>query len=279
MYTSYLGDRYQSIFENTPIYSWGYFYYDLTGRCMQLMSDQSLLDVFFKNDLFAAQIINNITSSQDSFYASDIKNDEMLAHSVKETLVDQNYVYFFDIVHHDESYTEIYTFATRSDVAQSNNFVLNNIDVLTIVGQDLAERCRRLTKENTLSLPKDFIIEMNSLAQLRQPLNSSNLKEIILGKKDKAHKLQEMVKGTVFDLNKLPFNFLSAKNLTLKEKELIYLYYFGFNAHRIANILEISKRTVDKHFENIKKKLACDSIGQIIPTLLESNISMSNLIK
>ena len=61
MYTSYLGDRYQSIFENTPIYSWGYFYYDLTGRCLQLMSDQSLLDVFFKNDLFATQITSNIT--------------------------------------------------------------------------------------------------------------------------------------------------------------------------------------------------------------------------
>ncbi|MCL9682562.1 helix-turn-helix transcriptional regulator [Legionella maioricensis] len=278
MYTSYLENRYQPIFANTLIYSWGYFYYDLSGRCMQLMSDKVLLDVFLKNDLFVPQIINNITSNQDDFYASDIKNDAMLSASIKETLVDHQYVYFFDIVHNHKDYTEIYTFATCSDAAQSNNFVLNNIDVLRIVSQDLGERCRRLTKENTLILPKDFIIEMNTLAQSQQPSKSLNLKEIILEKKDKAHKLQEMVNDTAFDLNKLPFNFLSAKELTLKEKEIIYLYYFGFNTHRIADILEISKRTVDKHFENIKRKLACESTGQIIPTLLRSNLSINNLI-
>lgn len=45
MYTSYLESLYKHIFANTPIYSWGYFYYDLNGRCLQLMSDNSLLDV------------------------------------------------------------------------------------------------------------------------------------------------------------------------------------------------------------------------------------------
>ncbi|HHF7344889.1 TPA: helix-turn-helix transcriptional regulator [Legionella feeleii] len=76
-----------------------------------------------------------------------------------------------------------------------------------------------------------------------------------------------------------PLTSCRQKNITLKEKEIIYLYYFGFNANRIADILEISKRTVAKHFENIKKKLACDSTGQIIPTLLRSNISINNLIQ
>ncbi|MCC5016041.1 MULTISPECIES: helix-turn-helix transcriptional regulator [unclassified Legionella] len=279
MYTPYLKSRYQSIFEKTLIYSWGYFYFDLSGRCLQLMSDNSLLDVFIKNDLFTTQIINHITAPLNDFYSSDIENDKVLPVSIKETLVDQKYTYFFDIVHNHETFTEIYTFATRSNVAHSNNFILNNIDTLKIVSQDLAERCRRLINGNTLTLPKDFIIEMNSLAELRQPPGSLNLKQIILGKKEQAPKIHEMVKGTVFDLHKLPFNFLSAKNITLKEKEIIYLYYFGFNANRIADILEISKRTVDKHFENIKKKLACESAGQIIPTLLRSNISINNLIQ
>lgn len=280
MYTSYLEGLYQHIFTNTPIYSWGYFYYDWSGRCLQLMSDKSLLDVFFKNDLFATQIISNITANQDGFYASDVINDEMLSNSIKETLVDQKYTYFFDIVHSHKDYTEIYTFASHSDVHQSNNFILNNIDILRVIAEDLAPRSRRLlTQNNTLILPKDFIMEMNSLAEARQLDNSLNLKNMILEQKENAPKLQEMVNDTAFDFNTLPFNFMSVKPLTLKEKELIYLYYHGFNMYRIADILEISKRTVDKHFESIKKKLACESTGQIIPALLRSNISISHFIR
>ncbi|KTD72685.1 hypothetical protein [Legionella tucsonensis] len=72
MYTSYLEGLYQHIFTNTPISTWGYFYYDLNGRCLQLMSDKWLLDVFFKNDLFATQIFSNITTTPDTLYASDV---------------------------------------------------------------------------------------------------------------------------------------------------------------------------------------------------------------
>ncbi len=278
MYTSYLDGLYQHIFANTPIVTWGYFYYDLNGRCLQLMSDKWLLDVFLKNDLFATQIFTNITTTPDTLYASDIMNDELLPHSIKEVLIDHKYAYFFDIVHKEENYTEIYTFASITDSHRSNNFTLNNVDILKVISQNLATRCRRLlTKDNTLILPKDLVIEMNSLAESHGSKNSLNLKEFIL--KQKETKLQEMVNDTVFDFNTLPFNFMSAKQLTLKEKEIIYLYYHGFKIQRIADILEISKRTVDKHFENIKKKLACDSTGQIIPALLRSNISINQFIQ
>ncbi|HHT0594246.1 TPA: helix-turn-helix transcriptional regulator [Legionella anisa] len=278
MYTSYLEGLYPHIFGNTPISTWGYFYYDLDGRCLQLMSDKWLLDVFFKNDLFAAQIITNITTTRETLYASDVINDELLPYSIKEILIDHKYAYFFDIVHKDENYTEIYTFASITDSHRSNNFTLNNVDILKVISQDLATRCRRLlTKENILILPNDLIIEMNSLAETYHSRNSLNLKDLILAQKET--KLHEMVNDTVFDFNALPFNFMSTKQLTLKEKEIIYLYYHGFKIQRIADILEISKRTVDKHFENIKKKLGCESTGQIIPTLLRSNISINQYIQ
>lgn len=192
------------------------------------MSDNSLLDVFIKNDLLTTQIINHITAPLHDFYSSDIEKDKVLPASIKETLVDQKYTYFFDIVHNHKTFTEIYTFATRSDVTHSNNFILNNIDTLKIVSQDLAERCRRLINGNTLTLPKDFIIKMNSLAASHQPPGSLNLKEIILGKKEQASKIHERVKGTVFDLNKLPFNFLSAKKYNIKRKRnyLSLLFWF-----------------------------------------------------
>ncbi|WP_244940849.1 helix-turn-helix transcriptional regulator [Legionella sainthelensi] len=72
-----------------------------------------------------------------------------------------------------------------------------------------------------------------------------------------------------FDYNQLPFTFLAAKDLTHREKEMIYLYFNDFSLERIASILEISKRTVERHFESIKKKLNCDALGQVIPTLIK----------
>jgi DNA-binding CsgD family transcriptional regulator len=241
------------------------------------MSDQPLLNVFLKNELYVDQITNNITLRQDFIYGSDIINDHILPASIRETLVDQKYSYFFDIVHKHAQYTEICTFAMTVDVNQSNNFILNNMDILKLIAEDLSRRCRRLlTRDNTIILPNHFIIEMNMLAELKQPEAPVSLKDLILGKKNKTLKLHELSSDTPFDFNKLPFNFLSARELTLKEKEIIYLYYYGFSLPRIASILEISKRTVDKHVENIKKKLGCESTGQIIPLLLRNNISIKD---
>lgn len=280
MYTSYLEGCYQHLFARTPVFSWGYFYYDLSGRCLQLMSHKPLLELFLANELFFDQISTHLSQSQDSFYSSDIANDQLISASVKEALVDQKYVYFFDIVHKQADYTEIYTYATLCDSFKSNNYILNNIDTLKVISQDFAHRCRRLlTKENTLILPKDFVINMNSLAAAAQPSASTDLKTVILNRKVEAPKLHEMVNDSAFDLHNLPFNFILAQDLTLKEKEIIYLYYHGFNFNRIADILEISKRTVDKHFENIKRKLNCDSTGQIIPCLLRASTSLNSLIR
>lgn len=133
MYTSYLDGCYQHIFERTPVYSWGYFYFDMDGRCLQLMSDQPLLDVFLKNELYVDQITNNMTQRQDFIYGSDIINDHILPDSIRETLINQKYSYFFDIVHKDDKYTEICTFAMTVAVNQANNFILNNIEMLRLV--------------------------------------------------------------------------------------------------------------------------------------------------
>ncbi|HEL9666606.1 TPA: LuxR family transcriptional regulator, partial [Legionella pneumophila] len=48
---------------------------------------------------------------------------------------------------------------------------------------------------------------------------------------------------------------------------------------RIASIFEVSKRTVERHFESIKKKLDCESTGQIIPALIKYDCSLKKGIK
>ena len=279
MYVSYLDQCYQHVFANTIINSWGYLYYDLKGNCLQIISDKILMDDFFDNELFDVQILTDLTINQNYFHSSDVVNDSFISHQIKEILIGHGHSYFFDIVNKSPDFTEIYTFSTNYDPAYSNNYVLNNLDILKIISLDLASRCRRLlTKENTLILPKNLVIQMNELYESNKTIQSSNLKDNILKSKESIPALQKMISDNVFDFNKLPFSFLGSKDITHREKEIIYLYYQDFNAHRIAEILDLSKRTVDKNFENIKKKLACESIGQIIPALLRYDHSVKEFI-
>lgn len=279
MYASYLDECYRHIFGNTVIKSWGYLYYDLSGRYLQLMSDKLLLEDFFKNELFIDQIIDNLSNPYMQFYSSDVVNDALVPNPVKKVLMLQGYTHFFDIIHKHADYSEVYTFATLENPVYANNYALNNLDILKIISQDLSVRCRRLlTKDNMLILPNDFIIQMNELQEIHSKTDSLSLKDIIMKSKDTACTLFEKVSDDVFDFNKLPFSFLASKELTHREKEIIYLYYQDFNAHRIAEILDLSKRTVDKHFDNIKTKLNCESIGQIIPALLKYDYLLKDLM-
>ncbi|WED42222.1 helix-turn-helix transcriptional regulator [Legionella cardiaca] len=279
LYTSYLNGCYQHIFQQTIINSWGYLYFDLNGRYLQLMSDKNLLDLFLKNDLYIDQIID-VSNNKNNYFSSDVLTDQFTSDKVRQILIDNKYSYFFDIINRQPDFIEIYTFATSVDPHQAGNFSLNNIDILKLISQDLGARCRKLlTKENVLLLPKDFIIQINGIFQLQKDTKPSGLLDIILETTQASSKLKESVNDKSFDFNLLPFNFVAYKELTHKEKEMIYLYYFGFNFYRIADILEISKRTVDKHFENIKKKLNCESTGQIIPQLLRTNITINDFIK
>ncbi|WBV72991.1 hypothetical protein PGH42_08170 [Legionella pneumophila] len=41
----------------------------------------------------------------------------------------------------------------------------------------------------------------------------------------------------------------------------------------------MSKRTVERHFENIKKKLGCENTGQIIPALIKYDCSLKKASK
>lgn len=269
MYTSYIDEKYRHVFYNTIIKSWGYMYYDLSGRFLQLMSDKILLNDFFNNELFADLIIDNLTRTSTSFYSSDIANDTLLPYSVKRILTLQGYTYFFDIFHTHSDYTEIYTFATLENPLYANNYILNNLDILKTIGDDLSIRCKRLlTKENTLILPKDLTIQINEISGAPNQVELVSLKNNLCKFPGNNSTLFEKINDTVFDFNQLPFSFLACKDLTHREKEMIYLYYQGFSNYRIGEILDLSRRTIEKHFENIRKKLNCETSGQIIPTLL-----------
>lgn len=54
------------------------------------------------------------------------------------------------------------------------------------------------------------------------------------------------------------------KGLTVKESEVVYYLMQGYTAKNIATILTCSYRTIEKHIENIKTKLALSSKKAIL---------------
>ena len=273
MYTGWLADIYHPIFSETPICHWGYVYYDLNGCYLQIISDHSLLDTFLNEELYIEQILGDLDILDHGSYSSIVIEDNSLDDRLKRVIVNQGYTYFFDCiirnnVSNSNFSTEKVTIASFIDPNKANNFVLGNISILNRICEDIAMRCRKLVnKENTLILPKDLIIDVNEIFENKKKQPMSNLQDKII---DLVHEEQTLSNflDKSFNFNELPFSFIACKELTRKEKEIIYLYYYGFSLGRIACILEVSKRTVEKNFENIRKKLKCETSSQIIPTLI-----------
>ncbi|STY29685.1 LuxR family transcriptional regulator [Legionella wadsworthii] len=281
MYTVWLDNTYHSIFDESPICNWGYMYYDLTGNYLQLNSEQHLLNDLFHNELYAEQILSDIKILDHNYYSTNIVDDNLLAEKLKDVVIARGYTYYYDFIKRNnipnKFSTEIVTLASISNPSEANNFILNNIEILGKICEDIAQKCRKLlTKENVLILPKDFMINVKELFENKKD-TSLNFHNKILGYANK-QKLSDFFDKT-FDFTQLPFSFLACKELSLKEKEIIYLYYYGFSLPRIASILEISRRTVDKYLENIRRKLQCENSGQIIPSLLRFDNSIMCYIK
>ncbi|WP_238589573.1 helix-turn-helix transcriptional regulator [Legionella cincinnatiensis] len=276
-HTSFLYNCYHDIFENTPIDFWGYLYFDFQGHYLQLISEKSIIDDILNKELYIEQNLCKKNYQHDSLYVCNVDSDNVIASGIKHCLLERDFTYFVDIIRQDSNRVEMVTFASSHQTNHMNNFAFNNLDYLNMIAQNLSKRIKRLhTKDNFLILPKECIIQMNERISLGNSDKPDSLKDILL--KSSHQKMVELIKDDVFDYNQLPFSFLAAKNFTHREKELIYLYYHDFNLQRIASIFEISKRTVERHFESIKKKLNCENIGQIIPALIKYDHSIKKII-
>ena len=58
--------------------------------------------------------------------------------------------------------------------------------------------------------------------------------------------------------------------LTRREVECMYYLLRGQTAKGTANVLGLSRRTVESYIENVKGKLCCNSKSQLVSKILES---------
>lgn len=100
--------------------------------------------------------------------------------------------------------------------------------------------------------------------QERRELTSKLYKEYI----DK-YFLNEDKERHVFNYSALPFELEKNVLFTSKEKEVIYLYYNRFAITEIADILDVSVRTINRYMRKIRLKLKCQSNNHIISSLFD----------
>ncbi|CDZ76356.1 LuxR family transcriptional regulatory, chaperone HchA-associated [Legionella massiliensis] len=276
-FTGYFYDCYQNIFEKTPIDFWGYLYFDFKGRYLQLNSEELIISDILSKELFIEQNLCKKNYQNDILYVCNVDSDDVIASGIKKCLLDRNFIFFVDIIRQNANRVEMITFGSSHNVISTNNFVFNNLDYLNIISEDLSKKAHRLhSKDNFLILPKECIIQINERLSSSHNNKQESLKDLIL--KSSHEKMAEIIKDNVLDYNQLPFSFLAAPKLTHREKELIYLFFYDFNIKRIASIFDVSKRTVERQFKSIKKKLNCEETSQIIPTLIRNDFELRKII-
>ncbi len=153
----------------------------------------------------------------------------------------------------NDKYKEISCFYASRYCYELNNFYLNNLDIL--------QNFIMFFKEQASALIATF-----------------EQKRICLPRK---YKIQTCESNGIFDIDKRklflssikPKKFLvKGKILTEKEVECLYWFGEGKTSEEIGVILSRSKRTVEKHIEQIKEKVECYTKSDLIKLVLSYNI-------
>lgn len=95
-----------------------------------------------------------------------------------------------------------------------------------------------------------YVLKDSAYEELALALKAVNKNEIFLGSK-----VSQVLVSDYLELCPLSSALSKYEKLTQREKETLQLLVEGHNRSKIASILLISIKTVDRHQENLKKKL------------------------
>jgi DNA-binding CsgD family transcriptional regulator len=272
MQSGVFNDVFAQMLENTPIDDWGYCCFNKKGEYFQIESNPMFFKEFIEKKIFLKIPVSESNLAKYKIYSSRIENDPNMANELRALALKHGYAHLVNIIKSSISKTEVYTFVSKQKDMSNINFVINNQAMLENVIEKIKKRVNPLVnKENSIKLPKNIIdkmIVLNEEAIMQAndcyyEYEQQSLKNIVPSK----HTIDSF-KGADFDFASLPFEIELNAQFTPREKDAIYLWYNGFNTKEAADILEVSKRTIERHFEKIRKKLNCTSKVQIIKQLL-----------
>lgn len=203
-------------------------YVKLWSGCMEsyLTSDPDFCEAFYQQKLY-----KNAGVDEPSTYQSGYVLLDMIDHEYCRVARDFMKYQMFHILKRTENHCEIFIFAMHHDNPLFNNIYLNNLHVLESYIEffkDVGGSLILGADKNLVSFPELCI---DTLLLPQRVACQSRLDSVA---------------------------FLQ-KKLTAKEMDCILLALQGFSAKEIAIELNISYRTVEKHFQHLLNKFNCHS--------------------
>jgi DNA-binding CsgD family transcriptional regulator len=245
------------LFANTFIKSFGYIEIFENGKFIHFESDAQIYEKLLSLSSDAKTPINVLNyHDKPGVVITDLHDDDYLPEKLKsiadECHLDHLLVLIEPQVMFKMRSIRFFTFAAVAGKKCVNPMYVNHLDDFKAFSHKIANRMGSFIK---------------TLPQFKQELFSH---EVFVRKFEKffSDDNQQLFKDEAS--NKAQFQAKDRSSpLSRREQEIVNLYSKGYNSLETANLLHISVRTVHRHFENIRKKLDCNSKQEILLALNE----------
>ncbi|SRR5579883_50100 len=222
------------------------------GSQIYLSNSGQWIEDYFKLELYKTSLFEDSPDSYNSGYFIWPKEDHspVFLHA-RDYFNSDNGI---TIIEKNINYCEFYFFSGPVKATWLNNFYLNNIDLLKkfiIFFKSEGGRILRKSEKNRLHI--------HNASNLKSHDHFPNLKN---ERNVRNEFLSEINAMDIISQDKISIK------LSSREKEVAQNILMGKTAQRIADQLVISRKTVERHIENIKNKLNCSNKVELIKRLI-----------
>ena len=245
-YTDFVKQACKDFFKTTGINHFSYVEINDKNNFIWLGSDSAYLETCIHQQLVETAPTSILkTYPKTGFYLIDVYEEEYKQYSlpVFQLLNHFDYGHSFRILEVTDNHTlKLYSFDAPLGKQNINHFYLNNLAVFKKFNHYFEDKVT-------------FIRDKLYLNQIKnnQYEESADLLDTFFKKND----LINTMIATAFPS-------VGAKvQITPREKEILFWYLKGKTSDETARLLNISRRTVERHFENLREKFNCFSKNQI----------------
>ncbi|KTD11442.1 Response regulator containing a CheY-like receiver domain and an HTH DNA-binding domain protein [Legionella hackeliae] len=250
-YTDYVNDACKDLFKMTGINHFSYVEMNEAGNYIWLESDSDYYEQCVHQHLVETAPVSILkTYPKTGFYLIDVYQEERKQFSlpVFQLLNNFGYGHSFRILEVTENHMiKLYSFEAPLGKHDINHIYLNNLDIFKKFSNYF---------EDQITFIRDKFNK--NIIQANQVPEFTNLWDTSFRDKNSSEQT-------------LPTMFYSAESkvqITPREKEVLFWYIKGKTSDETAKLLNVSRRTIERHFENLRDKFGCFSKNQIALKLM-----------
>lgn len=242
-------------------------HFDHTKEIVLTTHPSFTIDIVYPEKFYELMYCGDIDQYHDGFYLWDFfYKDTVIYQALLENTQRRNGIL---ITKEGVNYCEFFIFGTKNKNNMISHFFLSQVQLFEAFILYFKEKARNILLEaekNKIIMPKsasDTVIlpaqeslkafKSKLLIEKKWMLHDKNLHKFI-----NFHHKQNFRKSNI------------ENNLTPRESQCASHLIQGQNTKKIAGILHISKRTVEKHIENLRIKMQAQSRVELVAKLLKN---------